>query len=159
MFFVRTLQIAAGDLLSFVSLFSVVFGASLTLFYLLFVSTLQDCASLPQTAQMLFDMMLMKFDAHHLSAASPFLGPITFSLFMLERFRRSIGKVALCETNKHRPVLARNGTNGSVEPTREVRSTNAIEISHSGAEFFRENRSTACRTRSSQVPSHHRSSL
>ena len=123
--------ILVRDLLSFASIFSVVFCAFLTLFYLLFVSTLPDCSSLLRTAQMLFEMMLMKCDAHQLSAASASIGPIVFSLFilvvvfvcmsiinesfrrvreqsdldaqrdqpilsfMIERFRRSIGKIAM----------------------------------------------------------------
>ena len=83
MFFVQTLSHAGRDLLSFVSMFSVVFWALITLFYLLFVSKLLTCSTLLHTAQMLFEMTLMKFDAHQLSEASPFLGPLVFSLFIL----------------------------------------------------------------------------
>ena len=83
MFFVQTLQFAGRDLLSFASMFSVVFLAFLMLFYLLFVGKLWTCSSLLHTAQMLFEMMLMKFDAQQLSAAAPFLGPLSFSLFIL----------------------------------------------------------------------------
>ena len=83
MFFLQTLQHAAKDLLSFVSMFSVVFWAFLTLFYLLFSGKLWTCSTLLHTAKMLFEMMLMKFDAQQLSEAAPFLGPLSFTLFIL----------------------------------------------------------------------------
>ena len=83
MFFVRTLQTAAADLLSFVSMFSIIFVAFIGLFHLLFVGELRSCASLLHTAQMLFEMTLMKFDAQQLSEAAPLLGPFSFSLFIL----------------------------------------------------------------------------
>ena len=82
MFFVQTLQHAAKDLLSFVSMFAIVFLAFLALFYLLFVANLSTCATLLKTTQMLFEMMLMKFDAHELSEAASFLGPFVFTLFI-----------------------------------------------------------------------------
>ena len=82
MFFVHTLQHAASDLLSFVSMFSVVFWAFITLFYLLFVGQLLTCSTLLHTAKMLFEMTLMKFDAQELSSAAPLLGPLVFSLFI-----------------------------------------------------------------------------
>ena len=83
MFFVRTLQTAAADLLSFVSMFSIIFVAFIGLFHLLFVGELRSCASFLHTAQMLFEMTLMKFDAQQLSEAAPLLGPFSFSLFIL----------------------------------------------------------------------------
>ena len=83
MFFLQTLQHAAKDLLSFVSMFSVVFWAFLTLFYLLFSGKLWTCSTLLHTAKMLFEMMLMKFDAQQLSEAAPVLGPLSFTLFIL----------------------------------------------------------------------------
>ncbi|CAF4036598.1 unnamed protein product, partial [Adineta steineri] len=42
-----------------------------------------SCSSLLDTARMLFEIMLMKFDAHELSEASAFLGPFCFSLFII----------------------------------------------------------------------------
>ena len=81
--FTRTLQRASRELLSFAMMFSIVFMAFLTLFYLLFVSKLWSCSSFFRTAEMLFEMSLMKFDAHELLEASPFLGPFAFSLFIL----------------------------------------------------------------------------
>ena len=61
----------------------IVFVAFLSLFYLLFISHISSCASLLRTAQMLFEMILMKFDSSELIQASAFLGPICFSLFIL----------------------------------------------------------------------------
>ena len=82
MFFVRTLQHAAKDLVSFASMFSIVFWSFIMLFYLLFTSELSTCATLLHTAQMLFEAILMKFDAQKLTEAAPFLGPLSFSLFI-----------------------------------------------------------------------------
>ena len=42
-----------------------------------------SCSSLLQTARMLFEMTLKKFDATELTDAAPFLGPFSFTLFML----------------------------------------------------------------------------
>jgi len=81
--FTETLQYARKELFSFTAMFAFVFMAFLTLFYLLFVGKLQNCATLLNTAQMLFEMMLMKFDVHPLQQAAPFLGPFCFSLFIL----------------------------------------------------------------------------
>ena len=77
-----TLRHASKDLLSFTVMFSVVFMAFLSLFYFIFVSTLLSCSTLLQTARMLFEMSLMKFDAHELVAAHPLLGPLSFTLFI-----------------------------------------------------------------------------
>lgn len=81
--FAKTLKILSKDLLSFSVMFSIVFVAFQCLFYLLFVARISSCSSLLGTAQMLFEMTLMKFDASELSAASAFLGPTTFSLFIV----------------------------------------------------------------------------
>jgi len=83
MIFTKTLQHARKELISFSMMFSIVFMAFLTLFYLLFVSKLSNCASLLHTAEMLFEMTLMNFNAYELSGASAFLGPFCFSLFIL----------------------------------------------------------------------------
>ena len=80
--FTDTLGRASKELLSFAVMFSVVFFAFLSLFYLLFVSTLSSCSTLLQTASMLFEMSLMKFDAHQISDAHPSLGPVSFTLFI-----------------------------------------------------------------------------
>ena len=81
--FIQTLNDAAKELCAFSVMFSLVFVSFLCLFYFLFISKLFSCASLFRTAQMLFEMTLMKFDAHQLSEAAPFLGPFAFSLFIL----------------------------------------------------------------------------
>ena len=81
--FNRTLRNAGKELLSFAMMFSVVFFAFLCLFYFLFNSTLWSCSNLLHTAEMLFEMTLMKFDAHQLLDAAGFLGPFCFSLFIL----------------------------------------------------------------------------
>ncbi|CAF1375842.1 unnamed protein product [Adineta ricciae] len=81
--FIHTLQYSAKELLSFSVMFSLVFTSFMCLFYLLFQSKLRECASLLGTAQMLFEMTLMKFNAQELSGAAAFLGPFCFSLFII----------------------------------------------------------------------------
>jgi hypothetical protein len=80
--FIQTLHEAGKDLLCFLIMFIIVFVAFLILFYLLFSDKMITCASLLHTAQMLFEMILMKFDANELSQSAPVLGPIAFSCFM-----------------------------------------------------------------------------
>jgi hypothetical protein len=81
--FVRTLKKAGKALISFAMMFSLVFFAFLSLFYLLFQSKLSACSSLYQTVEMLFQMTVMKYNVHDLSGAATFLGPICFSLFII----------------------------------------------------------------------------
>ncbi|CAF0955523.1 unnamed protein product [Adineta steineri] len=81
--FAETLKYCAKALISFSLMFAIIFIAFLCLFYLLFVSKLSSCSSLLTTAQMLFEMTLMKFDASEISGADAFLGPFCFTLFML----------------------------------------------------------------------------
>lgn len=78
-----TLAYAAKDLISFTVMFSVLFFAYLGLFYLLFHSKLWACSDPLKTAQMLFEMMLLKFDVSDLYAADMFLGPFCFTLFVI----------------------------------------------------------------------------
>lgn len=80
--FLDTLQYASKELLSFSVVFSLVFMSFVCLFHLLFVSKLSECASFLKTVQMLFEMTLMKFDAHELAGAAAFLGPFCLSLFI-----------------------------------------------------------------------------
>ncbi|CAF4876237.1 unnamed protein product, partial [Rotaria sp. Silwood2] len=80
--FIETLQYAMKDLILFTFMFFIVFMAFLTLFYLLFVGKISSCSTLLNTAQVLFEMMLMQFDAHELEYADAFLGPFCFSLFI-----------------------------------------------------------------------------
>ncbi|CAF1323346.1 unnamed protein product [Adineta steineri] len=58
--FIQTLQYAGKELLSL----SIVFISFLSLFYLLFISELDSCSSLFKTAQILFEIILMQYDAH-----------------------------------------------------------------------------------------------
>ncbi|CAF4053998.1 unnamed protein product, partial [Rotaria sordida] len=81
--FIQTLQYAGKELLSFSMMFSIVFMSFLWLFYLLFVSSISSCSSILGTAQMLFEMTLMKFDTYSLIEANAFLGPFCFVLFIL----------------------------------------------------------------------------
>ena len=52
------------------------------LFYLLFVSKISVCSSLLGTIQMLFEIILMKFDATDIYGDDAFLGPFCFTLFV-----------------------------------------------------------------------------
>ena len=81
--FTRTLAKAAKELISFSLMFTVIFIAFLCLFYFLFVGQISTCATLFETSRMLFEMSLLKFDAHELTDAASVLGPITFTLFIL----------------------------------------------------------------------------
>jgi hypothetical protein len=59
--FNQTLQYAKIELLSFI------FLSFLCLFYLLFISKLFSCSTLLRTTQMLFEMILFKFDSSQLT--------------------------------------------------------------------------------------------
>ena len=80
--FISTFQISAKELFGFAIMFSIVFVAYMCLFYLLFSSKFWSVSSLLQTAGMLFEIILMKFDAHQLIEAHAFLGSFAFSLFI-----------------------------------------------------------------------------
>ena len=81
--FIQTMKNAGKELLSFSFMFSIVFIAFTCLFYFLFQSKLWSASSFFQTAEMLFEMTLMQFNAHELTDAAAFLGPFCFSLFIL----------------------------------------------------------------------------
>jgi len=81
--FTRTLSKSMNELISFSLMFTVIFVAFLCLFYLLFISKISTCSTLFETSRMLFEMSLLKFDAHELNDAASFLGPLTFTLFIL----------------------------------------------------------------------------
>ncbi|CAF1228432.1 unnamed protein product [Adineta steineri] len=55
----------------------------LSLFYLLFTSAIQSCSSLLSTAQVLFEITLMSFNASDFTGADPVLSPFSFSLFII----------------------------------------------------------------------------
>jgi Polycystin cation channel len=77
-----TIQHACKDLLSFTFSFFILFMAFICLFYFLFSSKISACSSLLHAAQMLFEMILMKFDSSELSSADALLGPLCFTLFI-----------------------------------------------------------------------------
>ena len=82
-FFSQTIRHVSKDLFAFAWMFSIVFTAFLCFFYFLFISQVAACSTLLNTAQMLFEMTLMKFDVHELINGQPTLGPIAFCLFIL----------------------------------------------------------------------------
>jgi hypothetical protein len=79
----NTLKRASRELISFSFMFAIIYMAFLTLFYLQFNSSVWNFATLLQTAQMLFEMLLLKFDARIISRSASFLGPFYFALFIL----------------------------------------------------------------------------
>jgi hypothetical protein len=81
--FTKTLRYAGKELFSFSLMFSIIFISFLSLFYLLFLSKISSCSSLLGTTQMLFEMTLLKFNSSQLTEAGSFLGPFTFSLFII----------------------------------------------------------------------------
>lgn len=80
--FTDTLRYAAKELLLFTMLLSIVFMAFLILFYLLFNSNLWTCSSLLQTARMLFEMILFKFNGTEIHGANTYLGPLCFTFYI-----------------------------------------------------------------------------
>ena len=77
-----TIVHASKDLFYFTLSFLLMFVAFLILFFLLFASKIFACSSLLHTAQMLFEMILMKFDTSELLAADALIGPICFTVFI-----------------------------------------------------------------------------
>ncbi|CAF1602837.1 unnamed protein product, partial [Adineta ricciae] len=80
--FTETVRNVFRELISFSMMFSIVFIGFLSLYYLLFISTISSCASVWKTSQMLFEMTLMKFDTSELMEVHAVLGPLCFSLFI-----------------------------------------------------------------------------
>ena len=78
-----TLHHASRDLFCFTLSFLMMFVGFLFLFYLLFMSKIWACSSPLHTAQMLFEMILLKFDTSDMSSLDAFLGPFCFALFIL----------------------------------------------------------------------------
>lgn len=93
-----TLAYAAKDLISFTFMFSILYFGYLALFYLLFHSKLWACSDPLKTAQMLFEMMLLKFDVSDLYAADIFLGPFCFTLFVIFVVFICMNMVKKCDT-------------------------------------------------------------
>ena len=80
--FGETLHHASKDLFSFTFSFVIMLLAFVFLFYLLFASKISECSTLLQAAQMLFEMILMKFDTSELALADALLGPLCFTAFI-----------------------------------------------------------------------------
>ncbi|CAF1100830.1 unnamed protein product [Adineta steineri] len=80
--FSRTLRRAFKDLVSFSIMYFLLFSAFAILFYLLFVSDMKSCSTIILTSNMLFQMILLKFDTSDLLQADAFLGPFVFTLFI-----------------------------------------------------------------------------
>ena len=80
--FTSTLNCSMKELAGFGMMFSIIFLSFLSLFYLLFVSKMLDCANMLSTAQMLFEITLMKFNASEIVGADALLGPLCFTLFI-----------------------------------------------------------------------------
>ncbi len=77
--FGQTLENAGKELGSF----TLIFISFICLFYFLFISQIWSCSTLLKTSQMLFEMILFKFNAKELIQTAPFLGPLCFSLFII----------------------------------------------------------------------------
>jgi hypothetical protein len=80
--FIQTLKYSSKELISFSFMFLFIYLAFLCLFYLLFISHISSCSTMLKTAQMLFEMILLKFDTSQLIQAGTFLGPFCFCLFI-----------------------------------------------------------------------------
>ena len=78
-----TLAHARRELISFSFMFFGIYTAFLALFYLQFNSLIWNFSTLLHTAQMLFEMLLLKFDARDISRSASFLGPLYFTLFII----------------------------------------------------------------------------
>ena len=78
----ETIGHASKDLFYFTCCFLIMFLAFLFLFFFLFESKIWACSTLLHTAQMLFEMILMKFDTSELLAADALIGPICFTVFI-----------------------------------------------------------------------------
>lgn len=80
--FIETLSNARRELQSFAAMFTLAFMSFVFLFYLLFVSKMWSCANLLSTAQMLFEVTLMKINTNELLSADAVLGPVCLTLFI-----------------------------------------------------------------------------
>lgn len=80
--FNRTLRHASTKLLGFTLMFSILVFAFIALFYLLFSTEVESCATLLSTTYTLFDMFLLKFDTADFKSADPLLGPLVFASFI-----------------------------------------------------------------------------
>jgi len=79
----NTLKYSRRELVSYAFMFSIIFMAYLALFYLQFASYVWECSSLLQTAQMICQMIKLKFDTTTIVDAAPLLGPLYFASFII----------------------------------------------------------------------------
>jgi hypothetical protein len=79
----NTLGRSMRELISFSFMFAIIFVAFLLLFYFQFIAHVRNCSSVLHTAQMLFEMLLLKFDTAEFIQSQPLLGPVYFALFIL----------------------------------------------------------------------------
>jgi polycystin 1L2 len=80
--FGKTLQYVQKDLFWFGWIFIIVLISFICLFYLLFVSKISSCSDVFHTIEMLFQMLLFRFNSKDLYEADEFLGPFIFALFI-----------------------------------------------------------------------------
>ncbi|CAF1643684.1 unnamed protein product [Adineta ricciae] len=80
--FVETIKSCRKDLLSFLSMFSIIYMAFLSLFYLLFISKISSCSSLISTAEMLFEMTTLLYDLTEITQDGSSLIQFCFTLFI-----------------------------------------------------------------------------
>ena len=80
--FGKTLEYVQKDLFYFAWTFFIVFISFICLFYLLFYSKLASCSDVSHTAEMLLEMLLLKYNTQGLYQAEMFLGPFAFTLYI-----------------------------------------------------------------------------
>ncbi|UJR10866.1 hypothetical protein I4U23_015053 [Adineta vaga] len=80
--FMNTLKYIRKDLFYFTWIFLIIYVAFISLFYLLFHSKISSCSDVFHTSEMLFEILLLKFDSQDLYQAESILGPLIFSLFI-----------------------------------------------------------------------------
>ncbi len=81
--FIQTLQHSAKELLAYLMMFSIIFMAFVSLFYLLFVPKIAASADLFGTVEMLFQMTVLKYSTSQFLGADSTLGPLCFSMFII----------------------------------------------------------------------------
>jgi integral membrane sensor domain MASE1 len=81
--FLQTLEHSAKELISFLTMFSIIFMGFVSLFYLLFSSKIFSSSDLFGTVTMLFQMTVLKYSTSQFYVADATLGPLCFSIFIL----------------------------------------------------------------------------
>jgi hypothetical protein len=80
--FPKTLKYAKKELGLFSLMFLLILISFICLFYLLFLSNISSCSTLLKTTQMLFQIILLKFNTKEFIRSQPFLAPFCLSLFI-----------------------------------------------------------------------------